>query len=189
MATIRIGQFGWLVILAVSAATALAADKAGPTPAQIKEAASRYFARIPDYQPGDLIDRQQATGLLKDLRSRGWKLAEANSLLGRVPDAGEFLVGQLRTPAGRKFMRQIAKMALAYDRLDRLAQLPHGQQTIRDLIRGPDGYKLIAYMTGTSGGKQLGRMLSTAPNAAGFNSATGRIYTAEALMERLGSGK
>jgi hypothetical protein len=86
-------------------------------------------------------------------------------------------------------MRQISKMALAYDRIDRLAPLPHGQQTIRDLIRGPDGYKLIAYMTGTSGGTQLGRMLSTSPNAAGFNSATGRIYTAEALIEKLKGGK
>jgi hypothetical protein len=184
----RFPRLSWLVILVVVPGFTLAADK-GPNLGSIKEATNRYFARVPNYQPGDLIDRGQAAGLLKDLRSRGWKLVEANALVGKVPDAGEFLAQALRTPTGMKFMRQVSKMPLGFDRLDRLAQLPHGQQTIRDLIRGPDGYKMIAYMTGASGGKQLGRMLSTAPNAAGFNLATGRIYTAETLAEKLSGGK
>ena len=73
----------------------------------------------------------------------------------------------------------------AYDRLDRLSRLPHGQQTVRDLIRGPDGYKMIEYMTTAPGGKELGNQLSNAPQGKDFNAATGRIYTAEKLLLRL----
>jgi hypothetical protein len=103
-----------------------------------------------------------------------------------VPQDGEFLVTQLRTRAGAKFARQIARLPGGYDRLEKLSRLPNGHQTIRDLIKGPDGYKLIQYMTTAPGGAELGRMLSKAPKGRRFNRPTGRIYTVEMLLERLG---
>ena len=67
----------------------------------------------------------------------------------------------------------------------RWSGLAHGQQTVCDLIRGPDGYKMIEYMTTAPGGKNLGKQLSRGPKGRDFNKQTGRIYTAKALLERL----
>ena len=36
-------------------------------------------------------------------------------------------------------------------------------KTVRDLIRGPDGYKMLQYMTTSAGGRQMGKQLSNAP--------------------------
>ena len=82
-------------------------------------------------------------------------------------------------------MRQISSYPNAYDLLDRLSRLPRGRQTVRDLIRGPDGYKMLQYMTTSAGGRQMGKQLSNSPGAGKFNEPTGRIYTAEDLLRRL----
>ena len=183
MAVNFIGRGAAFTILIAYAGVTAAAEK--PRINQLDQAVRQYFAQLPDYQPGDLIDRNQAAKLMKDLRARGWKLCATEALLQKIPTPDEFLVQQLRTAAGKKFMRNISKMPLGYDRLDRLAQLPQGQQTIRDLIRGPGGYKLIDYMTGASGGKQLGKMLSNSPQGRDFNGPTGKIYTATAFTQWL----
>ncbi len=119
------------------------------------------------------------------LRRNMLPLPDYKQILERVPAKDEFLAEQLRTPGGRKFMRQISRYDDAYDRLDRLSRLPHGQQTVIDLIRGPDGYKMLEYMTTTPGGEALGEQLSNAPKGKNFNRTTGRIYTAETLLKRL----
>ena len=49
-------------------------------------------------------------------------------------------------------MRRVAADPNVYDRLDRLSQMPHGQQTIRDMIKGPGGEKMVDYMTKSPGG-------------------------------------
>ncbi len=82
-------------------------------------------------------------------------------------------------------MRQSCKYPDAYDRLDRLSRMPMGHQNVDALIAGPDGYKMIQYMTSTSGGRNLGQMLSQDPRGANFNSPTGRIYTADQFLQRL----
>jgi hypothetical protein len=82
-------------------------------------------------------------------------------------------------------MRRIAKYPEAFDRLDRLSRLPHGKQTIRDLIKGPGGDKMIQYLTTTPGGKETGKMLSEAPKGAKFNASTGRIYTVDLLLQHV----
>jgi hypothetical protein len=82
-------------------------------------------------------------------------------------------------------MRSVSEYPDAYDRLDRMSQLRNGQRTVRDLIRGPDGYKLIEYMTTASGGEHLGDMLADGPGGQGFNKPTGNIYTAGQLLEAL----
>jgi hypothetical protein len=167
------------------ALAAMAADATRPTAAQLVAAAQEHFAKVPDFRPGDLLDRREATALVQEFRARGWQLPKADALVEKVPSADDFMAQVFRTAAGKKFMRQIAAMPRGYDRVDRLARLPHGQQTIRDLIRGPDGYKMIDYMTGSSGGQQLGKMVSNAPKGARFNDPTGRIYTAEAFLDAL----
>lgn len=164
---------------------AATAPKSAPTANDVQAAVKQYFARLPGYQAGDLIDRSQVTALFADLQRRSWMVQQAETLLQQTPSAGGFLARELRTPQGKAFMRRIARTPQGYDRLDRLSQLPHGEQLVRDLIRGPDGYKMIEYLGASQGGKQLGRMLSKAPGGANFNQPTGRIYTAEALASKL----
>ena len=82
-------------------------------------------------------------------------------------------------------MQRIGKQTGAYDRLDRLRKMPYGPGRIRELIRGPDGYKLIEYMTTTKQGKNLGRQLSRGVNGKGFNQPTGTIYTSRQLTAAL----
>ena len=44
---------------------------------------------------------------------------------------------------------------------------------------------MIEYMTQSRGGRELGKMLSKAPNGADFNQPTGRIYTLDGLLAQL----
>ena len=156
-----------------------------PSSSEIRQAVLRHFQAQPDYRAGDLITQDQVEPLLAQLKWMGLPLPNPKQLLEKVPAKDEFLAEQFRTPNGRRFMRGISGYAGGYDRLDRLSRLPHGEQTIRDLIRGPDGYKMIEYMTTAPGGKALGDQLSNAPQAGDFNAKTGRIYTAEMLLRRL----
>jgi hypothetical protein len=160
------------------------AEKPSPLPpfSQVKKAVERHFAGQPDYRAGDIISKSEVVSLLAELRRIGFVVPDQKEILEKVPGDNDFLVTNLRTPAGRKFMGCTAPYAGGYDRLDRLARLPHGEQTIRDLIRGPGGDELVKYMTQTPGGKALGRQLSNAPGGDGFNEATGRIYTVQALL-------
>ena len=73
----------------------------------------------------------------------------------------------------------------AYDRLDKLSQLPEGKSSIRTLIKGPGGKKLIDLLTSSTGRPQAGELLAHSPSGHDFNQATGRIYTLDALVQRL----
>ncbi|MBU4272528.1 MAG: hypothetical protein KKE86_05480 [Planctomycetes bacterium] len=177
-----------LGIVAAAAGSTEGRAEGKPIPpffAEIRQTVLGYFKDQPNYRPGDLITRKKVEPLLVRLQEMGLPLPEKKEILDAVPVEGEFLAGQLSTPAGWKFMRQISRYPDAYDRLDRLSRLPRGRQTVRDLIRGPDGYKMIEYMTTAAGGKELGKMLSNSPNGKKFNAPTGRVYTAEILLERL----
>ena len=188
--SVRLHLVGLIVCglaVAWSGELASAADgQKGPTSfTEIKRAVLRHFDKTPDYRSGDIISRSDVESLFGRLERLGWTAADRKEILKAVPADNNFLVKQLRAPAGRKFMRNIAKYPDAFDRLDRLSRLPYGKNTIKALIRGPDGYKMIEYMTTTHGGRQMGKMLSDAPKGTGFNKPTGRIYTVKQLLTRL----
>jgi hypothetical protein len=169
--------------------TARGADKskstALPSLEQVAKAVVGTFDALSDHEPGDIITQTEATKALAAVQKLGWAVPDGKALLKRVPAEGEFLVEVLRTDGGRRFMRQISGYPMGYDRLDRLSLMPHGKKTVRALVRGPDGYKMIEYMTTHPGGKGLGRQLSRGKRGAGFNDPTGRIYTAEDLLDEV----
>ncbi|HLA85959.1 MAG TPA: hypothetical protein VJL29_14300 [Thermoguttaceae bacterium] len=171
------------LLLAVAGRPAAAADP--PKWDDVKKAVMAYFERLPDYKRGDLLSRSQVEPVFGALERLGWRVAARKALVESVLPDNDPLVQQLRTPAGRKFARQVAGVPDGYDRLDRLRRLPRGRQNVENLIRGPDGYLMIEYMTTTPGGRNLGGMLSRAPKGKGFNQSTGRIYTVDMLLERL----
>src|SRR4029079_4973518 len=119
------------------------------------------------------------------LKLLGWVVRDRAEIMKLVPGESEFIVRELRSAEGRTFMRQSGKYPLAYDRIDRLSRMIMGEKNVRALIRGPDGYKMIQYMTSTPYGRNMGQMLSQDPRGADFNSPTGRLYTADALLGRL----
>jgi hypothetical protein len=167
-------------------ATARGASANKPLPefSEIQKIAERHF-KAKGLEPGDILARSEVEPLLSLLKTAGWTVPDYKGVVNAVLKDSSFLVQSLRTEKGRKFARQITKDPRGYDRLDRLAAMPHGRQTVRDLIHGPDGDKLIKYLTTTGGGTALGQMLSNAPTGKHFNEPTGRIYTTDQLIDVL----
>src|SRR5262249_3145066 len=137
------------------------------------------------YEPGDLISRSQLAGVFDGLKRSGWTVRDQAQISKQVPADDDWFVGELRTPAGRKFMRQIEQYPQGFDRIDRMSQMIMGHDNVRALVRGPDGYKMIQYMTSTPYGQNMGQMLSQDPRGGGFNSSTGKLYTAAEFEKRL----
>lgn len=182
-----------LLALAIGLAplVAIAAPTGGDKPsttlsfAQIEKSLGDHFGRQPEYRAGDLLTKADVSAALDRLAELGWQPSDRDAVLAAVVADNDFLASELRTAEGRKFMRKISGFPQSYDRLDRLARMPHGKQTVRDLVGGAGGYKMIEYLTTAAGGKELGKQLSATPNGAKFNQPTGKIYTADDLVRAL----
>jgi hypothetical protein len=176
---------GLTVCWSTGVARAATEPKPLPSLSEVRELVLRHFALLPDHRPGDIIARSEVAPLFPQLERLGWTVIDRKLILRKVPADSDYLIRKLRTRRGRKFMRRIADYPNAYDRLDRLSWLPHGKQTVHDLIYKTGGDEMIKYLTTASGGKELGKMLSNAPKGANFNKPTGRIYTVKMLLEQL----
>ena len=187
-----------VAVLCVAAPTARVAAKGEATTSKAKKPAWPKFSAVTEvverrlqsdrnYRPGDLISRGDLEPIFKELAELGWQVADRSEIEKQLLADGDFLVRELRTNSGRAFMRQVARYPDGYGRLDRLADLSDGKLIVRRLIDGPDGYKLLEYLTTAPGGREMGKMLSQSPHGKDFNRPTGRIYTAEPLLERLKS--
>lgn len=172
------------VVLALAAVVSAAPAKT-PKPEKFQQVVLNYFANLPGYRDGDIIDQSQVDAALGELKRAGVSVPQPETIVARALDPGQWLVIELRRPSGLAFMRRIAKYPGAYDRLDRLSVMPHGRETIRALVRGPDGDKMIEYLTKEKGGLEMGKMLSRTPTGTNFNHPTGRIYTVAALLAEL----
>jgi hypothetical protein len=155
-----------------------------PSFAAITAAVHKSLTRDAEYRSGDLISASQVRAALAEVKQLGWQPPDHKKLLDHVASEDEFLVTSLKSEQGTPFMRQVSKMHDGYDRVDRMIRMPQGRQTVEKLIQGPDGYKLIEYMTSSKGGREMGSMLGRAQDQ-NFNSATGRIYTEQQLLDEL----
>ncbi|MEX0936508.1 MAG: hypothetical protein WDZ59_01520 [Pirellulales bacterium] len=162
-------------------------EQVNPHPSFATAAASvrRDFLALSYYKPGDIISESQVSEALDHLKLLGWTVPDAAPLLARVLDDREYLVRQLRTERGTKFMRKISGQPSSYDRLQRLTELPRGRRMIYGLIHSTGGEEMITDLVSTDGGKNLGRMLSQAPQTGHLNKPIGNIYTVDQLIERL----
>jgi hypothetical protein len=148
-------------------------------------AVEQYFESLADYQAGDLITQSQIAAAVDRVADAGAELPDADRLVERGLADNSFLARQLSTPAGRKFMRKVARQRGGFSRLDQLSSISSGQSIVRDLIRERGGDKLIEYLTTTRGGRKLGGTLAGGRHGADLNKPTGRIYTAEDLIVEL----
>jgi hypothetical protein len=178
-------KLGFARRLATTLATAIlltglvnaAPQPAAPDFAAIAKAIEAWFGSLPDYQPGDLITRLQIETILTKLDDAGVHVPDAASIakLGLANDS--FLVRELTTPAGSKFMRKLARNPGTFAHLDRLSTIPRGEKLIRDLIRDKGGDTLVEYLATTKGGQKMGDMMAAVPDGSDLNKPTGRIYT------------
>jgi hypothetical protein len=144
-----------------------------------------YFAALPDYRAGDLINRSHIEDVIRTIEASGGTVKDADELVERGLADNSFLIRELSSPAGKKFMRKVGRNAGGYARLDRLSSISNGQKIVRDLVRGPGGDTMLDYLTTTKGGSNTGRMLGGARGGVDLNKPTGRIYTAAELSAEL----
>jgi hypothetical protein len=185
MATLKLIAGALLAQILLVANLASAVPPKLPPWDEVQKVVESQLNSVANYQSGDLITRNQVDPIFDKLSRLGWNVADRVDIVNSVKRDDDLMVRQLRSGAGRKFMRQVNKMPLSFDRIDRLDRFPMGPETVDSLITGPDGYKMIQYMTTTQNGRNMGKMLSQDPHGANFNSPTGRIYTAEDLLGRL----
>lgn len=156
-----------------------------PDDRAVARVVDEFFISLPGYQKGDLITRSQVEKVVAKLVSDGVKISDPGNVvkLGLADDS--FLVRELSTPNGKRFMRKIAPCSGAYSHLDRLSTIPRGQSIVRDLVRQKDGDKMIEYLATTKGGKNMGSKMAQARGGVDLNKPTGRIYTADDLVTAL----
>jgi hypothetical protein len=156
-----------------------APQSASPDFSTISRAIDRWFEAQPDFQPGDLITRTEIETVLTKLDAAGVHVPNATVISQLALANDSFLIRELTTSTGLKFMRKVARGPGAFDHLDRLSEIPRGQKIISDLIREKDGDKLIEYLATTKGGQKMGSMMGSVTGGVDLNKPTGRIYTVD----------
>lgn len=185
MAVLAIGGLVLLVPMVADLASARDDDDPRPTLREITGAVGRQFQSQPNRLPRDIISRSDADETFELLRRMGWTVPRWKTISQRVPADTAFVVRQLRTSDGTKFMRRIAQYPFAYDRLDRLSGISGGRKLVADLVRKKGGYEMIEYLCASRGGANLGHMMANAKNGSDLNRPTGKIYTVEQLLMAL----
>jgi hypothetical protein len=155
----------------------------------VKQAVDQHFARLPGYRPGDIITKGDVQPLFGRLNELGWPVKDQQAILAQLLGKEDFLVATLRTNAGRRFMGKVSRYDLMYDRLDRIARESGGRELLTSLVRLPDGQRyasprrpravpgLVDMLPKNASGKTR--------KVADYNKPTGRIYTADQLLQRL----
>src|SRR5688572_18369156 len=82
---------------------------ASPDMAQVEKLVSEQLARKRDYQPGDLISRADVEPIFNRLIEMGLQPADRESLYDAFLSHNSFLVRELSSPDGKKFMRTVAR--------------------------------------------------------------------------------
>lgn len=164
------------------AGAAAAAAAAPPSFDRVVATLTAYFRSLPDHQRSDLVSQRQVADALDAVAQAGWQVHDAGKIVALALPTNSFLVGELATPDGKRFMRKISESPGTYSRLDRLSRLAQGQQVVSQLIGDAGGDTFIAYLATTNSGHNLGQMMAGTPNGTDLNLPTGRIYTADDLL-------
>ena len=152
---------------------------------KVKDLVQWHFSGRRDQTPGDILSRSNVEPILKQLRLIGWVIPDQKSILNRVLRDDDYLVRQLRTTVGRKFMRNVREYSMIYDRMDRLTGLANGRKALQEMIKMPDGHKVMLQLTKKTDGQKRDPLLARVRTDANFDKPTGRIYTVEHLLAAL----
>lgn len=157
-----------------------------PTAAQLKAMVEQTLKKNPYYAPGYLLSRRDVEELFSQLLADGVTSTEDQEDLAEcVMSDSSFLVGRLKTPAGRAFMKKIASDPTAYDRLERLSWTPDGRQVIDNILKSKDGATQIQQLKTSAQVAKLSKRLAADASTADFALQTSRCHTAEELIAKL----
>jgi hypothetical protein len=162
-----------------------------PSFKRVEHVVAAQLGKTSGYERNDLLSKRDVQPLFRQLANIGWKVSDQQAILQQVLHDDHPLVQELRTPEGRKFMRRVSGQASIYDRLDRLSQDERGRESLRTLIRLPND-KLFGHATANSQVSNMSDLVQLIDrgnaNRRGtkdLDKPTGRIYTADDLLERL----
>lgn len=162
------------------------AKAAEPTAAQLKAMVEQTLKKSPYYSPGFLISRRDVETLFAQLLAEGVTVAEDQEDLSEcVLSDSSFLVGRLKTPAGRVFMKKIASDPTVYDRLERLSWTPDGRQLIDSFLKAKDGAAQLQQLKTSAQLAKLSKRLAADASTPDFALQTSRCHTAEELVTKL----
>ncbi len=154
--------------------------------AQLQALVAKHLRQTPDYLPGDLLSRSQVEPIFSELIKLGLQSPQqTEGMYSRFLRDGEYLVQLLRSPQGRVFMRKVAAIPEAYDRLERLAWQPVGRTWLQELVAAENGDKLFAALTTEEGIKKVAESLSADASGKNFGLPTGRVHTEAELIAHL----
>jgi hypothetical protein len=157
-----------------------------PTAAQLKALVEQTLKKNPYYAPGYLISRRDVEKLFSHLLEDGITSTEDQEDLAEcVMSDSSFLVGRLKTPTGRAFMKKIASDPTNYDRLERLSWTPDGRQVIDNILKAKDGPTQIQQLKTSAQVAKLSKRLAADASTADFALQTTRCHTAEELIVKL----
>ncbi len=188
------GKFLAAVLLVMFGATSTwaAPPTKPPTWKVVETTVKKALAKRPGYEPKDMLAQGDVKAVTAALAKQGWKVPDAARLVEDTLPDDDILIQLFRgSKKGLGFMRDCERFTLSYDRLDRLIRLPGGVLTIKQLIKGPDGYKMVQYFTDTAyRGNCIVDILPRGengqlPSSKGFNEPTGKIYTEKMLLATL----
>jgi hypothetical protein len=169
----------------VNAAAPDADTAAMPDWKTVEDAAKKHFRALPNYKPGDILSQGQVKPLLAQLAKSGWKISDQRELLVQICPDNDFVVQQLRTKNGQKFMRSTGGSAEQYDYLRRLADTKGGDRQITNIMALPNGNDVLTALTKSKAGKDISRRLADGPRTQGYDTPTGYIYTEAQVLERI----
>jgi hypothetical protein len=151
----------------------------------VEDAAKKHFRALPNYKPGDILSQGQIKPLVAQLAKQGWKISDQRDLLAQICPDNDFVVEQLRTKNGQKFMRSTGGSAAQYDYLRRLAETKGGNRQVADILKLRNGNDVLSALTKSKAGKDISRRLADGPRTQGYDKPTGYIYTEAQVLERL----
>lgn len=179
-----------IAVMVWSAAKASAEDSTTAKPRPLTRTAietlvSTHLRENALYLPGDLISQSDVEPIFNALIAAGHGSPDIEGLYDSfLPDRDPF-VKTMRTPQGRMFMRSVAKLPGAYDRLERLSWSAAGRALLVDLISSADGKKAFEHMLTEDGLKVVETMLAKDPRGENFRLPTGKVHTANELIDHL----
>ncbi len=166
--------------------TAKAAKPAEPTAAALKSMVEQALKKNPYYAPGFLISRRDVESLFSQLLTEGiTSTDDQEDLAESVLSDSSFLVGRLKTPAGREFMKKIASDPTTYDRLERLSWTPDGRKVIDNLLKAKDGATQLQQLKTSAQVAKLSKRLAADASTEEFALQTTRCHTADELVAKL----
>lgn len=178
-----------LTLLVVATASGARAGEKLPAWGVVEATVAEHLATLPDYRNGDLLSQSQVAPIFTTLAERGWVVADRARILASVLPDDNYLVQELRTPSGVKFMRKIASYPQAYDEIDQLSRLPKGDLMVKDFLRFGYSDRTFINKLGPSPA-MYARLVPDerrqgVPTPEDLEQPTGRIYTAAQLGARL----